>query len=154
MGYTSDAYDPCGRTSRSGSCTHPSGGVTCSSHATVGAIEAGLTLRSPLSLALGLPGHGPLHVIGQVDVLDFYNRDFHAPRAGMLVDDTLQSPIDFFPLRQEFVEFGLSQNSAERRLGELAGRVSIMLYLKDRLHRIDDAKIDDRVDLNGDVCPW
>ena len=47
-----------------------------------------------LSFRLGLPGHGPLHAVGQRDVLDLHPLDPDAPRAlGRLIDDAAQARV-------------------------------------------------------------
>ena len=51
-------------------------------------------LGAPLALGLGLAGHRPLHLSGQLDVLDLDGRDLDAPGLGLLVDDLLQLVVE------------------------------------------------------------
>ena len=55
-------------------------------------------LRTPLSLRLRLLGHGALHLLGKIDVLDFHQNHFHSPGLSVKIQDLLNSGIDFFSL--------------------------------------------------------
>jgi hypothetical protein len=55
-------------------------------------LELALGVDDPgaaLSLCLGLAGHRPLHLLGNLDVLDLDDRNLDAPGRGLLVDDPL-----------------------------------------------------------------
>src|SRR4028118_1748721 len=47
-------------------------------------------LRPTLPLALGLPGHRPLHLLGYLDVLDLHDGDLHPPGVRVVVDYGLE----------------------------------------------------------------
>src|SRR6059036_3867835 len=104
-------------------------------------------LGSALALGFGLLGHGALHVLGQVDLLDLDGRDLDAPRLGVLVDDPLELLVDLVARRQEVVELDLAEHAPQRRLRDLRGRVEIVLYGDHRPLRVHDAEVDDRADL-------
>src|SRR5437763_2553556 len=61
--------------------------------------------------------------------------------------------IQSFPFRQYLVELVLAEHGTQRGLCELARGVMEVGYLDDRLLRIDDPKIDHRVDLDRDIVP-
>ena len=54
-------------------------------------------------------------------------------------------------LGEQFVQRVLAEYSAQRRLRELARRLEKLFDLDHRLGRIDDAEVDDRVDLDRHV---
>ena len=59
--------------------------------------------------------------------------------------------IDLLALGEQPVELDLTQHRSQRRLGELAGGVVVVLDLGDRFARAHDPEVDHRVDLDGDV---
>src|SRR5215212_7993925 len=61
-------------------------------------------LRPPLSLALGLPGHGPLHLLRYLHVLDLDGAHLYAPGVGLLVDYGLQLLVYGLPVGEEVVQ--------------------------------------------------
>lgn len=69
----------------------------------------------------------------------------------MLIQDRLQAQIQFAPLAQQFVEFGFTQNAAQRGLGELRGGVQVIGDFNHRQPRIDDAEENHRVHLHRHV---
>src|SRR5215203_1750308 len=68
-------------------------------------------LRPPLSLALGLPGHRPLHPLRYLYVLDLNRAYLHSPGLGMLVDYYLQLLVYRLSIREQIVEVLLSQHT-------------------------------------------
>src|SRR5215212_680140 len=68
-------------------------------------------LRPPLSLALGLPSHSPLHVLRDLHILDLYNAHLDAPGFRLLVYDFLELFVYPLPIGQEVVEILLSKNA-------------------------------------------
>ena len=102
-----------------------------------------------LALRLGLLGHGPLHLLGQVHGLDGHLGDLHAPGVRVLVDDLLEHGRQALALGEELVEVGLPQDAAQRGLGLLARGVEVVLHLHDGLDRVHDAEVDDRVHLHA-----
>ena len=89
-------------------------------------------LGALLALGLGLPRHGALHLLRQVDVLDLDHRHLDAPGIGVRVDDLLQRGVELLALRQQLVELRLAEHGAQRRLRQLRGRVQVVLDLDDR----------------------
>ncbi len=108
-------------------------------------------LGPPLALGLGLAGDRPLHLFGDLDVLDLDRGHLHAPGLGRLVDDLLQLLVEPLALGEQLVELGLAEHRAQRRLGDLRGGEEEVFDLDDRLARVDDAEVGDRVDAGGDV---
>ena len=110
-------------------------------------------LGALLPLRLGLEGHGALHVLGQVHLLDGHLGDLDAPGVRVRVDDGLELPAQLVALGEQLVERGLAQDGAQRCLGELGGGVDVVLHLEDGLERVHDPEVDDRVHLHRDVVP-
>ena len=77
-------------------------------------------------LTLGLLRHRPLHALRQLDILDFDDRDFDAPRLGLLADNGLQARVDLLTMRQQCVEIDLADRAAQRRLGDLQCRADVV----------------------------
>ena len=63
----------------------------------------------------------------------------------------LDVEIELFTLGEHLVQSVLAEHRAQRRLRELARRHHEILHFDDRLLRIDDAEIDDGVDLDRNV---
>src|ERR671924_286386 len=59
--------------------------------------------------------------------------------------------IQSFPFRQHLIELVLAKDRTQRGLRELARGGMEVGYLDDRLLRIDDPKIEHRVDLDRDI---
>ena len=110
-------------------------------------------LRALLALGLRLLRHGALHLGRQVDLLHLDQRDLDAPGLRVLVDDLLEARVQLLALGEQLVERRLAEHAPQRRLRELRRRVEIVLDLHDRLVRVHDAEVDDRVDLHRDVVP-
>src|SRR4051794_10104575 len=108
-------------------------------------------LRAPLALGLRLPRHGALHAARDLDVLHLDDRDLDPPRGGCLVDDLLQDGVDLVALRQQLVERVLTEHRAQGRLRDLRGRDHEVLDLHDRVLRLDDPEVRDRVHAHRDV---
>src|SRR3989449_1316426 len=108
-------------------------------------------LGSALALGLGLLGHGALHVLGQVDLLDLHGRHLDPPWLGVLVDDPLVMLVDLVARRQEVVQLHLAEHAPQRRLGDLRGRVEVILNRDDRALGVDHAEVNDGADLQGHV---
>ena len=75
------------------------------------------------------------------------------PRVGVLVDDLLELGVELLPFRKEVVEIDLPEDAPERGLGDLRGRVEVILDLDDGLERVHDPEVDDGVDLHRDIVP-
>jgi hypothetical protein len=57
-------------------------------------------LRPAATLGLSLAGHGTLHRLRDLHVLDLDDADLHAPRLRLLVDDLLEILVQPLALRQ------------------------------------------------------
>src|SRR5215207_514484 len=68
-------------------------------------------LSPPLSLALGLPGHHPLHPLRYLYVLDLNRAYLYSPGLGVLVDYYLQLLVYRLSIREQIVEVFLSQHT-------------------------------------------
>ncbi len=66
-------------------------------------------LGPPFPLGLGLPGHGPTHLVGQLDVFDLDHPDLDTPRLGAGVDPGPKLAADRLPLPEERVEIDLGR---------------------------------------------
>jgi len=108
-------------------------------------------LGPPLALGLGAAGHGPLHLLGDLDVLDLHDAHIHAPRLGQVLDDVAQVGVQGLTMRQNGVEVDPSEHAAQCRLGDLGGGDGVVLHLHDRLDRVNDVEQHDGVDPGGDV---
>ena len=108
-------------------------------------------LGASFALSLGLPRYRPHHGLIEVDLLDFDRRNLDAPGVGLRVEHLLDGEIELFPLGKQLVQRVLAQHRAQRRLREVARRRIVLLDLDHRLSRIDDAKVNDRIDFYGDV---
>src|SRR5215203_3719518 len=78
-------------------------------------------LRPTLPLALGLPGHRPLHLRRDLYVLHLNHADLYPPGIGLPVYDPLQLFVYGFPVGQEVVEVLLAEDAAQGGLAYLAG---------------------------------
>jgi len=69
----------------------------------------------------------------------------------MLVQDVLELEVNLVSFRQEFVQLGLAYDASQCRLGQLGSGVKVIFNSDHGLIGIDDTKVDDRIDLEGDV---
>ena len=67
--------------------------------------------------------------------------------------DVLEAVVQLLALGEELVQGGLPEDRPQRRLGQLLGGIEVVRHLHDRLRRVHDVEVDDRVDLDGDVVP-
>ena len=104
-----------------------------------------------LTLGLGLAGHGALHLLRQVNMLDLDVGDLDPPGIGLAIEDFLQLQVDAVAVREQFVEFALAQHAAQRGLGQLAGGIEVVFDLDQSFFRLHHTKVKDRVDLHRDV---
>ena len=70
---------------------------------------------------------------------------------GRLVDDLLQDRVDLLALREQLVEHVLAEHRPQRRLRDLRRRDHEVLDLDDRVLRLDDPEVGDRVHAHRDV---
>ena len=115
-----------------------------------------LTLRvddlgAALALGFGLAGHGALHALGQLDVLDLDDRHLHPPGLGLLIDDLLKAVVDLLTFREERVQLGLSEDAAQGGLRNLRCGADMVGDVHDGGHGVQDVEVDDRVYAHGDV---
>jgi hypothetical protein len=108
-------------------------------------------LRAALALGLGLAGHRALHAGRDLDVLHLDDRDLDAPGRGSLVDDLLQDRVDLVALGEQLVEQVLAEHRPQRRLRDLRGGDHEVLDLHDRVLRLHDPEVGDRVHPHRDV---
>ena len=108
-------------------------------------------LRAPLALGFRLPCDRADHAFVDVDVLDLDVRDLDAPDVGRCVEDLLDIDVQPVALGEQLVELVLAEHGAQRRLRHLPRRFHVILDVDDGLLRIDDAEVDDRVHLHGNV---
>ena len=100
-------------------------------------------LGALLALGLGLARHRALHRLGQLDVLQLDERHLDAPTLGLHVENLADVDVDAVGLRQRLVERVPTDDSAERRLGDLANRRIDIFDGDDRLDGINDAVVGD-----------
>lgn len=103
------------------------------------------------AFGLGLLGHGTFHVGREFYVLETDAFDVDAPFVGLGVDDFANLGGDFVAFAENFVEVEVAGDVAKGGLGEGAGGVAIVRGFEDGLLGVDDAGIDDGVDIDGDV---
>src|SRR5882672_4345873 len=108
-------------------------------------------LGALLAFGFGLLGHGAEHAFRHVHLLDLDVYYFYAPGRGVGVEDALQAGVDLVAVGQQFVQFDLAQDRAQRSLSELRGLIHVVGNFNYSFARLDHAQEDDRVDLEGDV---
>src|SRR4030042_3697648 len=108
-------------------------------------------LGPSLPLCLSLTGNGPLHVCIKVHLFCLHQGYLDPPRLCMLVQDVLELEVNLVSFRQEFVQLGLAYDAPQCRLGQLGSGVKVIFNSDHGLIGIYDTKVDDRIDLDGDV---
>src|SRR5215217_9342285 len=108
-------------------------------------------LGPPLALALGLAGHRPLHLRGDLDVLDLNHAHLYPPRLSLLVYYPLELLVYSFSVGQEVVEILLTEDASEGGLAYLAGGQDVVLYLYDALVGVHHPEVDHRGYAGGDI---
>src|SRR5439155_17960936 len=108
-------------------------------------------LRAAFALSLTLLGHRAFHGVGQRHVLYLARSDFDAPRFGLPVDDLLQLLVDRLALREQVIQGGLAEYTAQRRLRHQRSGFEKVLHFHDGGLRIDHAKINNRIDRHRHV---
>ena len=73
-------------------------------------------LRALFPLGLGLAGHGPLHAVGQLDVLQLDQGHLHTPVGGGGVEDFADVQVDRVGLGQGLIQGVLADDLAQRGL--------------------------------------
>ena len=109
-------------------------------------------LGAPLALGLGLPRHRPLHLLGQLDVLDLDRRDLDAPLLGARVQDAAHLAVDRVAVARgsrpgpscPAPRAASSTPAATSPAGSPPPRSMAWLRRRDR-------RVDDRVDADRDV---
>ena len=79
-----------------------------------------------IALSLRLSCHGMLHLLRQVDVLHFDICHLDAPFFSLAAQDHLQLLIDLLLCCEQFVQLGLPQDAAHRRVQPPQGGVTII----------------------------
>src|SRR5579872_430303 len=82
---------------------------------------------------LGLLGHGALHRVRQVYLLDLHVRNLYAIRRGVSIKNGLNSQVQLVTVGQQLVQIYLAQYRAQSGLGKLLRLPIIVLHLDDRL---------------------
>lgn len=103
------------------------------------------------ALSLGLFGHSAFHIGRELDVLKANALDINTPFVGLGVDDFADLGGDFVAFAKDFVEVEVAGDVAEGGLGESAGGVAVIGGFEDGFLGVDDASIDDGVNIDGDV---
>lgn len=103
------------------------------------------------AFGFGLFGHGAFHVRRELNVLKFNVFDIDTPFVGLGVDDFANLDGDFVALAKDLIKVEITGDVAEGGLSESAGRVGVIRGFKNSLRGVDDAEIDDSVDIDGDV---
>ncbi|MGY3073732.1 hypothetical protein ACVWZZ_000103 [Bradyrhizobium sp. LM6.10] len=101
--------------------------------------------------ASALFGNRAHHGFVEIDVLDLDSGDLDAPDVGLLVQYLLDVGVQPVAFGQHLVEFVLAKHRTERGLGELTGRGHIITDLDDGALGIDDAEVENGIDLDRDV---
>lgn len=104
-----------------------------------------------LALGFGLFGHGAFHVGWELNVLEADTFDVDTPFVGLSIDNFADLGGNFVALAEDFVEVEVASDVAEGGLGEGAGGVAVISGFEDGFLSVDDARIDDGVDIDGDV---
>ena len=104
-----------------------------------------------LALGLHLLFHGVLDFLGRQNVLQLHAVDLDAPGVGRFVKDGAHLGVDDVAAGEGLVELHFADDVAERRGGEVLDGVHRVLDAVGVELGVGDLKIDDRVDLHGDV---
>jgi hypothetical protein len=72
-----------------------------------------------LSLCLGLFGHGSLHFLGKIDMLNLDSGHLDAPWVRLGIQNLLKLSVYLLPLRKQLVQLSLSAHTAKGGLGKL-----------------------------------
>ena len=111
-------------------------------------LQNGLTA---LTLGLHLLFHGVLNFLGRQNVLELHAVDLDAPGVGGLVKDGAHLGVDDVAAGERLVELHFADDVAKRRGGQVLDGVHRVLDAVGVELGVGDLKIDDRVDLHGDV---
>lgn len=103
------------------------------------------------AFGFGLLSHGAFHVGREFDVLEFNILDVNAPLVGLGVNDLADLCGDLVAFAENFVEVEIASHVPKSSLGESAGGIRIVGSLKDGFGGVDNAEIDDSVDINSDI---
>lgn len=103
------------------------------------------------ALGFGLLGHGTLHVGRKLDVLKADALDVDAPFVGLGINNFADLGGNFVTFAENLVEVKIAGDVAKGGLGESAGGVGVIGGFEDGFGGINDAEIDDGVDIDGDV---
>lgn len=104
-----------------------------------------------LALGLGLFGHGAFHVGGELDVLKTDAFDVDTPFVGLGVDNFADLGGNLVAFAKDLVEVEVAGDVTKGGLGESAGRVAIVCGFEDSFLSVDNAGVDDGIDIDGDV---
>ena len=88
---------------------------------------------------------------GRSTCFDFDRDDLHAEWGRVAVDDGLDADVELLAMGEKAVKIDLAEDRAKSGLGELRRLIDVVGDFDDSLGWVDDAKGDDRVDLEGDV---
>src|SRR3712207_9232532 len=72
----------------------------------------------PYTTLFRSPRHRPLHLLRYLHVLDLDDADLDPPGVGLLVYDRLQLVVDLLAVGEEVVEVLLTEDAAQRGLGD------------------------------------
>ncbi len=103
------------------------------------------------TLGFGLFRHGAFHVGREFNVLEADTFDVDTPFVGLCINDFADLGRDFVAFAQDFIEVEVAGDVAESGLGESTGCVTVIRGFEDGFLRVDDASVDDGVDINSDV---
>ncbi len=106
---------------------------------------------APFALGFRLAGHGPLHLLRQVDVLDFDRLHFDTPLVGFRIENFLQLGVERVATGQEFIEFGLPEHIAQHRLGFLVGGIVKVLDIDHGFTWAENSEKHHRIDVHGHI---
>ena len=84
-------------------------------------------------------------------MFELYVTDLYAPGVGSFVQNTLDLAVELFAFGEHLIKVVLPEDRTKRGLGELTGCHFELLDLDDRLLRIQNAKINNRIDLDRHV---
>lgn len=113
----------------------------------------GNDLCSLFPFGFRLAGHGPVHALWKLDVLQLDKGHVDSPLRRGDVKDFAYSRVDDIRFGQDFIQGVLANHLAQRGLGDLVnGRIDIFNG-DDRLDGVDDTKIGDRRNIDADIVP-
>jgi hypothetical protein len=107
--------------------------------------------RFSRSASACLAGHGTLHAVRKLNVLQLDQGHLDAPLDGRDVEDFADVQVDLVGLRQGLIQRVLAYDLSQRGLRDLVDGGIDVLDGDDRLHRVNNPEVRDRRHVYADI---